>query len=152
MKIKLSLESLLSIALIIFFFMPWLKLAGGLVAYNGYEIPYTAKSLAVLFSTETYTDKLNVVPYLAYLLYLVPLLCGLTIYLDIFHKKTNRFLPLLAAAIPFAIFLVLLARLQLGAFDHLDIGLYLSVLIGVLILLDFFGLISMTDIISKGYR
>lgn len=152
MKTKVSLESLLSIALILFFFMPWLKVAGGLVDYAGYEIPYTAKSLAILFSSETYTNKLNPLPYLTYLIYLVPILSALTIYLDLFHKKPNRLLPLLAAAIPFVLFLLMIVKLQLGAFDHFDIGLYLSVLIGVLIILDFFGLISMTDMVRKGYR
>lgn len=152
MKIKLSLESLLSIALIVFFFMPWLKLTGGLFNYAGYELPYTAKTVAIIFSIETYTGKTNYMTYLVYLLYLVPVLSALTIYLDLSKRKVNRVLPLIAAAIPFAIFIIMLVRLQFDAFGYFDIGLYLSVLIGVLIALDFFGLISMTDIISKGYR
>ncbi|MEJ2649270.1 MAG: hypothetical protein P8016_12795 [Sedimentisphaerales bacterium] len=152
MKRQLSLESLLSIALLVFFFMPWLKLAGGLLDYAGYEIPYTAKTLSMLFSRQSYSNELNPVPYLAYLIYLVPILSLLTIYLDVFRHKPNRLLPLISAAIPFAIFVLLLIKLQLGAFDHFDIGLYLSVLIGVLIRLDFFGLISMTDLVKKGYR
>jgi hypothetical protein len=152
MKIKLSLESLLSMALIIFFFMPWIKLAGGFVNYAGFELPYTGKTLAIIFSTETYTGKNNFLPYLAYILYLVPILAVLTIYLDLSGKRVSRLLPLIAAAIPFLVFVVMLVKLQLGAFDHYDIGLYLSVLIGIVIILDFFGLISISDMVSVKHR
>lgn len=152
MKIKLSLESLLSIALVIFFFMPWLKLAGGLVSYAGYELPYTGKTLAIIFSSDSYTGKSNLIPYLAYLLYLVPVLAALTVYLDLSGRKVSRLLPLLAAAIPFLIFIIMLIKLRLGAFDHYDIGLYLSVLIGVLVILDYFGLIDMSDMVKSKHR
>ncbi|MBD3670715.1 MAG: hypothetical protein HUJ29_08065 [Gammaproteobacteria bacterium] len=151
MKFKLSLESLLSIALIIFFFMPWLKVAGGLINYTGYEIPYTGKTVQLLFSSETYSGGTNFMAYLAYLIYLVPVLAALTIYLDLFSRKVSRLLPLLAAAIPVVIFIAMLIKLQLGAFDHYDIGLYLSVLISVVIILDYFGLINMADMV-KGKR
>ena len=142
MNLKLSLNSLLSLAMLIFFFMPWLKIGGGLINYTGYEIPYTGKSLALIFSSETYMGKTNWSAYLAYLLYLVPLAAIYNIFRDLQKQRELFISVILVPAIPLLIFIVMLIKLGGGAFDHYDIGLYLSSLIGLTMILNRFGLIS----------
>lgn len=142
MNIKLSLNSLLSIAMVLFFAMPWLKVGGGLINYTGYEIPYTGKTLALIFSSETYMGETNWTAYLAYLLYLIPVLAIYNVLRDLKKQKEQFISTVIVPIIPVLIFIGMLIKMGTGAFDHYDIGLYLSVLIGVLILLNLFGLIG----------
>jgi len=142
MNVKLSLNSLLSIGMVLFFVMPWLQIGGGLINYTGYEIPYTGKTLALIFSSETYTGGINWTAYLAYFLYLVPGLALYNVFRDLQRQKELFISSIIVPVIPVLIFSVMLIKLGMGAFDHYDIGLYLSVLIGLLMLLNLFGLLG----------
>lgn len=142
MNFKLSLNSLLSIAMLIFFFMPWLQIGGGLINYSGYEIPYTGKTLALIFSSETYIGKTSWMAYLAYLLYLVPVCAIYNVVRDLQKQKPLSVSVILLPVIPALIFVSIYIKMGTGAFDHYGIGLYLSILIGLLVLLNIFGLIG----------
>ena len=149
MNIKLSLSSLLSLAMLLFFFMPWLQVAGGLVNYTGYEIPYTGKTLAIIFSTDTYLGNNNWSAYLAYLLYLLPAMAAYNIFRDLQKQKSLFVLSVLIPLVPLLIFISMFIKLGMGAFDHYDIGLYLSVLLGLVMLLHSFGLIGFSSKTSR---
>lgn len=142
MNIKLSLNSLLCIGMLLFFFMPWLQMAGGLINYTGYEIPYTGKTLGLIFSSETYMGEISWSAYLAYLLYLVPGLALYNVVRDLQKQKELFAAVILVPVIPVLIFVGMFIKMGMGALDHYDIGLYLSVLIGMLIFLNAFGLIG----------
>ena len=142
MNFKLSLNSLLCIGMLLFFFMPWLQMAGGLVNYTGYEIPYTGKTLALIFSSETYMGETSWSAYLTYLLYLIPALALYNVVRDLQKQKELFAAVILVPVIPLLIFIGMFIKMGMGAFDHYDIGLYLSVLIGLLIFLNVFGLIG----------
>ncbi|MDH5184144.1 MAG: hypothetical protein OEX12_09670 [Gammaproteobacteria bacterium] len=144
MNLKLSLNSLLCSGMVLFFFMPWLQMAGGLINYTGYEIPYTGKTLALIFSSETYMGETRWTAYLAYLLYLLPTLAVYNVVRDLQKQKELFVSIILVPAIPILIFTALLIKMGVGAFDHYDIGLYLSVLIGLLIVLNMFGLLGIS--------
>ena len=142
MNFKLSLNSLLCIGMLLFFFMPWLQMASGLINYTGYEIPYTGKTLALIFSSETYLGETSWLAYLAYLLYLLPALAIYNIARDLQKQKELFIFSILVPVIPLLVFIGMFIKMGMGAFDHYDIGLYLSILIGLLIFLNAFGLIG----------
>ena len=80
--------------------------------------------------------------YLAYLLYLVPALALYNILRDLLNQSELFITRIIVPAIPILIFVVMFIKLGTGALDHYDIGLYLSVLLGLLMLLNLFGLIG----------
>lgn len=142
MNIKLSLNSLLSIAMLLFFFMPWLQIGGGLINYSGYEIPYTGKTLSLIFSSASYIGETSWNAYLAYLLYLVPVCAIFNTVRDLQKQKEIVVSIILLPIIPALIFVSMFIKMGTGAFDHYAIGLYLSILIGLLVVLNVFGLIG----------
>lgn len=135
-KAEMSFAALLILA----FFLPWISM-GGLITFSGYNIPEAIKGISDIvgiFAEEEVGTPGTV--YLAYLLYLIPLL-GLTVIILGFKDIEKKIVTILAGALPYIYLIYALIKVG-NIFESASIGLYLTLIAGLCLILSAFGIIK----------
>lgn len=148
-KDQANLTTIMAIVMLICFMMPWLKV-GVIPALplDGYQIPNAAEKAGILFSWETYKGGTNFKAYIAYILYLIPILSGLIIIQQI-RDRSVTLLAIVCGLIPWLIASQIMIKHGMGAFDRYQAGLYFSILAGALMILDSTGMVKIPGLSSR---
>jgi hypothetical protein len=145
-KDQANVTTIMAIVLLVSFMLPWLKV-GGLMSFEGYELPVKAEE-AGFFSLETLRGGVNYKAYMAYILYLIPIASAIIIVQQIRDKAVTLW-SFIAGGIPLLVAAMLLYKHGMGAFDRFQIGIYISVLAGVLMILDSSGMIKIPGLSTR---
>ena len=139
MKFFSKVENFCTIGLLVFFFLPWLKIGGDLsVSLTGYQIPDLAEHIGKgigqfkgLLGGSGNTDP-RVFWY--YLIYLIPVFSVITIILGIMGKNVKA--PgFLAAAVPIGWFIYALIKMGADLFKIMTFGAYLTLICAIIMIL-----------------
>jgi len=145
-KDQANVTTIMAIVMLVCFMLPWLKV-GGLMTLEGYEIPVKVQD-AGLFSWQTLTGGFNYKAYLGYILYLVPIASAMIIVQQI-RDKSVTLLAIIAGLVPWLIAVMLLVKHGMGAFDRIQLGLYISLGAAVLMILDSTGAVKIPGLASR---
>lgn len=148
-KDQANLTTIMAIVMLVCFMLPWLKV-GVIPALplDGYQIPNAAQKAGVVFSWETYKGGTNFKAYLAYILYLIPIMSALIIVQQI-RDRSVTLLAIICGVIPWLIAIQVMLKNGSGAFDRYQIGLYLSLAAGLLMILDSTGVIKIPGLSTR---
>lgn len=145
-KDQANVTTIMAIVLLVSFMLPWLKV-GGVLSFEGYELPVKAKE-AGLFSLQTLKGGVNYKAYMAYILYLIPIASAMIIVQQIRDKAVTVW-AFVAGTIPLLVAVMVLYKHGMGAFDRFQIGIYLSMIAGILAILDTTGVVKVPGLASR---
>ena len=145
-KDQANLTTIMAIVLLVSFMLPWLKV-GGLLSLEGYEIPVKARE-AGFFSLETLKGGTNFKAYMAYILYLIPIASAMIIVQQIRDKAVTLW-AFIAGGLPVLVAALLIYKQGMVAFDRMQIGFYISIIAGVLMILDSTGTVKIPGLASR---
>ena len=147
MKFFSKVENYCAIGLLVFFFLPWLKIGDRLsISLKGYEIPDIAEHIGKgigqfkgLLGGSGNTDP-RVFWY--YLIYLIPVFSVITIILGVMGKNVKA-TGFLAAAVPIGWFIYALIKMGTDLFKIMTFGAYLTLLCAIIMILAVVELIKL---------
>ena len=130
----LTPQNICALCLILFFFSPWVSV-GGFATVSGFKIPAAVKSLGELAQILDQARAMSYKVYILYILYFIPILGALTIYLNS-KRKDSRAVGMVAAAIPIAMLIYMFV--VIGADNSIDLasGAYLTFLASAAIIIE----------------
>lgn len=152
-----KLENICAIGLIIFFFLPWINIAG-FISVSGYELPDVVKGFGQLAALGSKTGKSGLQSYFFYLVYLIPIFSALTIYYGVTDedKKVTGLIAdivpfselfkvtgLIAAIVPISLLFYALIKMGTDVFDGMAIGAWLTLATAIAMLLSVYGIIKL---------
>jgi len=122
----LTAQNICALGLIVFFFFPWINIAG-FIKVAGYEIPDATKSLGQLAQVLGETGRMNPKVHLLYLLYLIPICSAVTIFLNA-KGRDSRMAGLAAASIPIFMLIFMIFEVGTEILEGIASGVYLTLL------------------------
>lgn len=143
-------KSLLSIAIMaFFFFLPWVSL-GHFINLSGYELIDFQKSFGSIMKSLGYRGKNITDPIYTFLLYLIPISAGLSVF-EVYNDLKIKGFQYVASASPFLFFFYILIKEKdisrvLATFS---IGFYFTLIAATFLFLTTLNLMTSEKMLSK---
>lgn len=146
-KDQANITTIMALVMLVCFMLPWLKV-GGVMTLDGIDIPGAAKKAGVIFSLETYKGGTNFKAYISYILYLIPIATVLIIIQQI-RDRSVTLLAVVAGVVPLLLAIQLIVNKGMAAFNQMQFGLYISLVAGILMILDSAGIIKIPGLSTR---